>query len=219
MPEITDKLWTNDFEILFRNNRIMEIIPTHDMSLDEKLNSLMRLSILTGICLSILMTNYLYLYIPIIMSLVQIMVAYSNNKSVEVDDKEIEKYQNIEVRSRKVGSDPTCVKPTQDNPFMNAMNYDSRIRQPACSSYDDKKTQEKIDDFFDNNLYKDVSDVYNKRHSQRQFFTMPYTTFPNDQGGFARWLYGEPETCKEGNGFQCVANNYERLGGNSYKLV
>ena len=25
---------------------------------------------------------------------------------------------------------------------------------------------------------------------------------------FARWLYGTPPTCKEGNGVQCAANQY-----------
>ena len=102
---------------------------------------------------------------------------------------------------------------------MNAMNYDSRYRQPACAPIDDEVVQKNIDEFFNENLFKDVSDIYNKRASQRQFFTMPYTTFPNDSGNFAKWLYGRPPTCKEGNGAQCVADNYERLQGGSYKLV
>ncbi len=34
-------------------------------------------------------------------------------------------------------------------------------------------------------------------NSQRQFFTMPWTTIPNAQNEFAKWLYLNPKTCKE----------------------
>ena len=37
------------------------------------------------------------------------------------------------------------------------------------------------------------------------------TTIPNEQTKFADWLYNTPDTCKEGNGAQCVANNYSPL--------
>ena len=33
-------------------------------------------------------------------------------------------------------------------------------------------------------------------------------SIPNDQGNFAKWLYGTMPTCKEGNGLQCAANQY-----------
>jgi hypothetical protein len=33
--------------------------------------------------------------------------------------------------------------------------------------------------------------------SQRNYFTMPWTTIPNKQDEFARWLYLSPKTCKE----------------------
>ena len=61
------------------------------------------------------------------------------------------------------------------------------------------------------NLYKDVSDIFSKNNSQRQFYTTPVTTIPNDQGSFADWLYKTPPTCKENNGNQCVANNFYNL--------
>jgi hypothetical protein len=48
---------------------------------------------------------------------------------------------------------------------------------------------------------------------------MPSTTIPNDQTAFAKWLYLSPPTCKEGNGAQCVANNYERLEGRTQNYI
>ena len=44
---------------------------------------------------------------------------------------------------------------------------------------------------------QDVDDLFGRYNSQRQFYTMPSTTVPNDQKSFAEWLYKTPETCKE----------------------
>lgn len=246
--EITDKIWTQNVDILYQKNRLTEILPTKEMTLSEKLNALMRFSILLGIGCVVLFTDYQYLYIPMMMAFIQIgaiqleptildtipgnMNNINNNIIENINTNEREGFESIDYdneddikmklkpdeNSNKINSHKLCIKPTKNNPFMNAMNYDSRYKQPACSSVDDEETQKDIDAFFNDNLFKDVSDIYNKRASQRQFFTMPYTTYPNDGGNFAKWLYAEPDTCKEGNGAQCVANNYDRLQG-SFKMV
>ena len=232
--EVTDKIWTQEVEVLYRKDRLTELFPIKEMTLTEKLNSLMRLSILVGIVLAVLMSDYKYLYIPIIMAFVQIGAIHMEPDMLKDSAENFNTLENInfndpeEVKEsikpdqlcNKIEPVKVCSRPTKDNPFMNAMNYDSRYKQSACPSYHNKKLQQNIDEFFNENLFKDVSDIYNKRSSQRQFFTMPYTTFPNDSGSFAKWCYGEPPTCKEGNGAQCVANNYERLqGGSSFKMV
>ena len=49
----------------------------------------------------------------------------------------------------------------------------------------------------------------------RQFIVNPIRTIPNKQMEFAKWCYGRPKTCKEGNGLQCVANNPPSLIGNN----
>jgi hypothetical protein len=228
--EITDKLWTQNVDILYQRDRLKEIIPTDDMSLPEKLNALMRLSILVGFACVVLFSDYKYLYIPMLMAIIQIGAVHldttilkNTNESFENIDinneQDIKELIKPEIVSSQVKQNQYCIKPSKNNPFMNAMVYDSKYRQSACPSYDNKEIKEDIENYFEDNLFKDVSDIYDNRASQRQFFTMPYTTFPNDSGSFAKWLYAQPETCKEGNGSQCVADNYERLQGNSYKMV
>ena len=69
-------------------------------------------------------------------------------------------------------------------------------RPPACD-VSDPEVKLLIDNNFDNNLYKDIDDIFGKMNSQRQFYTMPSTTIPNDQESFAKWLYLSPKTCKE----------------------
>ena len=65
---------------------------------------------------------------------------------------------------------------------------------------------EEINSFFNNNLYRDVSDLYQKNNSQRQFYTMPCTDIVNEQTKFAKWLYYTDETCKE-KGIKCTGYN------------
>ena len=47
-------------------------------------------------------------------------------------------------------------------------------------------------------------DVFEKRNSQRQYFTMPWTTIPNDRHRFMHSLYGNSGTCRDGTLNHCV---------------
>jgi len=108
-----------------------------------------------------------------------------------------------------------CVKPTRDNPFMNMSLVDRADfpNRPAACDPTHADTREEIDDKFEHNLYRDFSDVYNRKSNSRQFYTLPVTTATNDQTAFARWCYGTGPTCKEGNGAQCHLNINQRLAG------
>ena len=103
-----------------------------------------------------------------------------------------------------------CRVPNKDNPFMNPTltDYGSNLQPPpkSCPSYNNKGVQRRVEELFNEDLYRDVTDVFGKNNSQRQFYTVPGNRVPNDQGNFAQWLYGTPPTCKEGNGLQCAAN-------------
>lgn len=99
-----------------------------------------------------------------------------------------------------------CTSPTLDNPFMNMtmkdyLNYDETgnivQRLNACDT-SDPEIKKQIDDNFKNNLYKDVNDLFGKFNSQRQYYTMPWTSLiPDIDGDFKNWLYKSQKTCKE----------------------
>lgn len=86
--------------------------------------------------------------------------------------------------------------PTQDNPFANMMVPDilSKTSAFAIKSYDDKV---KYDDYFRVNWYSDPNDVFGKTQSQRQFYTMPSNSVPNDRESYQKWLYGGTGACKQ----------------------
>lgn len=91
-----------------------------------------------------------------------------------------------------------CRKPTKDNPFMNPLLNDittyPELSPVACNS-DDDEIKDKIVDCYNEELYRDVSDLFERQNSQRQFYTMPQV-YPNDQKAFADWCYKGDNICK-----------------------
>ena len=87
-------------------------------------------------------------------------------------------------------------------------DYGTDLQPPpkSCPSYNNVGVQRRVEELFNEDLYRDVNDIFGKNNSQRQFYSVPGNTIPNDQGSFAKWLYQTPPTCKEGNGLQCAAN-------------
>tara|TARA_B100000900_G_C20579320_1_gene716771 strand:+ start:299 stop:1156 length:858 start_codon:yes stop_codon:yes gene_type:complete len=94
----------------------------------------------------------------------------------------------------------SCKLPTTNNPFMNLNTYELSNGDvgEACKSFNNKGIQNIIENKFNDDLYLDSNDLFNRRNSQRQFYTMPNTSVPNGQDDFARWLYQTEPTCKEG---------------------
>ena len=93
-----------------------------------------------------------------------------------------------------------CTVPTIDNPYMNPLYWKEDGDKPACS-YDEYK--EDINDFYNFNLYKDVSDIFSRSDTERQFYTMPITTVQSRQGDFSNWLYRSEQNCKT-DGVNCL---------------
>jgi hypothetical protein len=97
-------------------------------------------------------------------------------------------------------------RPTAHNPFMNVLLDELKYNptRPPADSISDPNNQVILDDFFRVQWTSDPTDVFGKAQSQREFYTMPSTSVPNDQGSFQNWLYLIPgKTCKEGNRDAC----------------
>lgn len=93
-----------------------------------------------------------------------------------------------------------CKRPSNDNPFMNIdlHDFDNKEYVSACNADDDEIHNESVKSFNDK-LFMNLDDSFEKTNSQRQFFTTPNTRIPNNQIEFANWLYKSPTTCKEDN--------------------
>ena len=192
-----DPFWFEDISILFRTNRLTDFFPSNKMTMIEKLNAMTRFCIYLGVLLYFYNQDYKTLFIPL-MGLLLTYYLFMNAKKEEFTE-----YCNLN-NSKHVKDSTDCIKPTKDNPMMNIMipEYGANKQRKQICMIDKKE----VDNKFNINLYKDIGDVYENQNSQRQFYTTPITTIPNDQDGFANWLYGPLNSCRDGNKQRCVDN-------------
>lgn len=89
-----------------------------------------------------------------------------------------------------------CRQPTEGNPFMNPSVDDfNKENIPVACNADDEDINKEMTLKFNGDIYRDIQDVFDKKNSQRQFYTVAHN-IPNDQEAFARWCYKFPDTCK-----------------------
>ena len=200
----SDRFWSEDIEILFKMDKLSEFFPSDNYSFPEKLNAITRLAFYLSVLLYLYNGNYKFLFIFIIV-LILTYVIYNNNEEYKLSKKLISKFKNFGDKKYPI----KYVSPTKNNPFMNISmdDYNNPNRESILkkngSNY---KLKEQINKKFNINLYKDVSDIFGKENSQRQFYTTPITTIPNDQTAFANFCYGEMVSCKDNNQFACAKN-------------
>ena len=213
-----DDFWFSDLNIIFRKDRLSEFFPSLDMSLEERLNAIIRFCIYSSVLVYFYNRNYIVFYIPIGAMIITKLV-YDYNKNINTEniqnypDDSLEELELKDERNRIVKiNGERCVQPTKNNPFMNVRFTDYKIdpERPKACDISLPKVQEKIEDNFSHNLYQDVSDVFGRNVASRQFYTMPATTIPNDQEAFAKWCYGNMASCKDKNtSWKCL--KYEDL--------
>jgi len=200
------KFWTKDINILYNRNHILEIFPSSSFDIIRKLNAIFRFSIYYSLLVFLYNRNNTNVfYIPIVVGILTYVV-YKKNNSIQVDDALIQSINGDKESVQDMGK--SCRIPTKDNPFMNPelSDFGNNVEvKESCTSFDNKGVQKKIDEYFDEGVFKEFSDIFNNKNSQRQFFTVPGRDIPNDQGSFAQWLYGSPPTCKEGNQIDCLS--------------
>lgn len=262
----SDKFWTSDPTVLYKNNSYVKIVPEYNDSREEQLNSITRACIYFLIICLAFGVNEQWLYPPVVIVTMCVLFYYidrsdsnrlrkrsdkimksrvtkdskkiSRNNFVDSDStmgeetEESSEKQTIEAgfydssgslvlgeeheapvyhkdTESKIQSmytvdeinqykNATCKRPTRDNPFMNPelSDYNNHDPPAACNA-DDDEIKDEITKNFNKDMYMNLDDVWEKKNSQRQFYTLPATGVPNDQAAFANWLYNSPKTCKE----------------------
>lgn len=217
-----EKFFLEDPKVLFRSDNYFKVIPNKTMTRTETLNSLTRLFIYVFI-LCVLFSRTEYIIFCMIGIIVVLMLYYTQKSKLnpmsaikdKIGSEPPKKLTTVESFNGFGPYDGYCEPPTKNNPFMNVTVEDlmeNRYRPPACPISDPIVKKQMNDDYF-YNVFRDVDDVFNRKHSQRQFYTMPATTIPNNQTDFAKWLYESPETCKE-NQLNCL--KYEDVRYNRF---
>lgn len=95
---------------------------------------------------------------------------------------------------------PSATLPTLDNPMGNVLmtDYVDQPDRPAAAWYPSVRQEVQ-------NAWSQIHPFERKRDAERNFYTMPNTTIPNDQTGFAQACHGKPFApfCKDQGGEAC----------------
>lgn len=180
------------------------LIPDISMNFEEKLYTIIKILIFISI-ISVLLFNDIKILIFLLICSTILYLVYLQYLENLKNNIEYLNDNNIDI----IYNDK-CIKPIKSNPFMNPtiLEFQTNNNINNCS-IDNKKIKNLMNSYFKSNVYKDVNDIYNRNISERQFYTVPSTTIPNDQDKFSKWLYSGNynKTCKENNGEACYNNN------------
>ena len=154
---ITDNFWFDDISVLYDPQRFIEFIPTDDMLLAEKLNTIVRYCFYISIILIIYTGNISWIMIFLLSMIGTYYLYYSKQ----------EKFQN------KSKTKKDCTLPTNNNPFMNHLMYDTDFSPNSYSCPYTKKVKQKINDIYYKDLPRNFLNTDTNLHGERNFYTMP----------------------------------------------
>jgi hypothetical protein len=206
---MVEQIWFKDIPHFLTKTNYNRFFPSRDMTFPEQLNSLLRLSLYFSVVVFVLRHNSNVFMIPIFMGLFTYFL-YTVDVQNKSNERQYFKENNLKMDTH---TKEICQEPTKNNPFMNVLISDYALnpqRHRACN-VTKKTVKKKAQGFFDTNLYRSVSDIFNKEASDRQWVTNPNTEIPNRQTDFAKWCYELPKTCKEGAGNVCHTNMYRSI--------
>ena len=192
-----DPVWFRDPWVLVAADQVWRVLPTYDMSRNERSNALMRLSLLYALVGAVVFRSAMAFVLPLVAALVTAFMYGDELGAARRSSGAREGYPGA----------GGCRRPTRDNPFMNANLLEPESARPACDALS-PGVKRRIDAELEKTLFRDVDDLYNRNHSNRQFYTMPSTGMPSQQMEFAQWLYGE--TGQRRNAFPPPAGSSSR---------
>ena len=204
-----EKIWYKDIANFINEHNYDKFFPAVSMTYAEKLNSLVRLAVYFSILLLIIKKDANALLVPIMACIFTYFLYESEAKKKKAEEDFLDRMNLY----KDVHTNELCYRPTPENPFMNVLisDYVKNPKRSKACNISQGPVRRKAQEYFNKNLYRDVSDVFQKNASDRNFITMPNTTIPNDDGAFKNFLYDIKKTCKEGNGGVCYGNAYRHL--------
>jgi hypothetical protein len=204
---MAEAIWYDDMSRWWASDRYYKVLPTADMSLAGKLNAVVRLFVYAGAAAALVAQDARWLFLGIVAAAASAALYEYERRRVA----DAEKF--LQARQLDVVDNALCARSTVDNPFMNpsvADIKDTPNRPRACNA-SNAGVAAVVERNFNKRLFRSAGDLWDRMASQRQFYTMPATTTPNDRESFQKWVYGSGPTCKEGNGGQCYRNMYRSL--------
>lgn len=201
-----EKIWFKDPGNFINNNNYDRFFPSGSMTYAQKLNSILRLALYFSILVLLIKKESTVVFIPIFTAIFTFFL-YGNEIKKQKTEEDFLERMNL---YKDVHSNELCHKPEPNNPFMNILmsDYSKNPKRAKACNLDNKHINKLTTKYFNNNLYRDVGDVFHKNASDRNYYTTAITTIPNDQDSFLKFAFDIKKTCKEGNGKTCYGNTF-----------
>lgn len=180
------KFWLSDYKELYNE---INLFPNKNMTKNQILNSFTRYSILMIILFFFIGSSSNWYYLPIgiiIGSIILYLLDMGNQRE--------EKQRILNLKK--------CKEPNLSNPYMNVLVTQDEQDLEACENRN-PEIKELSKKYYKFNLYQNGDDLFDKKNMERQFYTMPSSTIPNNQSEFMNWLYKNNINCKT-NSEMCI---------------
>ena len=173
------KFWLSDYKELYNE---INLFPNKNMTKNQILNSFTRYSNLMIILFFFIGSSSNWYYLPIgiiIGSIILYLLDMGNQRE--------EKQRILDLKK--------CKEPNLSNPYMNVLVTQDEQDLEACENRN-PEIKELSKKYYKFNLYQNGDDLFDKKNMERQFYTMPSSTIPNNQSEFMNWLYKNNINCK-----------------------
>jgi hypothetical protein len=187
------KTWFTDPQELIKSEKVLDFWPTSDQLPSERINAASRF-IIYATCVLYLTKRDPRVFVlgGTVLSILYVMYKA----------KMVKEYYSVD--------ETECQLPTKENPMGNVLmtDYtDAPNRLQACYYPTVKPLMQNILDDripYDSGRSRSPLPQYQQNAADRQFITMPVSSIPGDQTGFAEWCYGKKNApmCK-GDPRQC----------------
>jgi len=229
----TIPFWSENPNVLFQSQYILEFFPIERMTYEQKLNAVSRTVILLTIISIVINPTVRTLMVgAVTMGAIYIMFFFHEKERKKVESKKLSDTKAVEGfegpglayyndNSIPVPTD-LFTTPDSSNPLSNVLmtDYDyNPNKKPAPPAFNQtissqilKQAKQLVNEAnpdqpdLSDKLFKDLGEQLMFEQSLRPFHSNPATTIPNDQGAFADFCYGSMISCKEGNKFACARN-------------
>jgi len=188
-------IWYKDIPgFVTDTSHFLDFIPDRSMSLVEQLNAIMRFALYLVIILFVIKHDVRCIYILLFAAVITWLISMQDGVEQKAKAELLEKMTLVpDIKGRP------CVKPTKDNPFMNVTfaDYTEFPNRPKACDISNKKVDDQVTKMFETDFVRATDDIYNRSGSDRQFYSTPSSTIPNDQEAFKKFVYKIPKTAKE----------------------
>jgi len=184
---------------IFRSNELLKFWPTATQSARERVSATTRF-VLYAACLVYVITRDSRVFALGAVVLAALYYLWTSNM---ISDGKL----RSTIGDGRAGSilRPDVSLPTEENSMANVLlsDYVDYPDRPAAAWYPSVRTQVQ-------QVWSQIHPFERQRDAERNFYTMPSSTIPNDQTGFAQAAYGKPfaPKCHDQGGAACDPDRF-----------